>query len=325
MKRRTVLLAIGSALGTAVLTPAASAADVNKIFRVGILSGNRRPSESVLLRALAERGYIEGRNTYYISRSADGEASRLPAMAAELVGLDLDVIVAVGGPAADSLKKTTQTIPIVLCGVGDPVGLGLITNVAHPGGNITGVTELSTELTAKRLQLLKEAVPSAARVAIMWNSTDRSTDLRAQEFAKTAPRLGVTMVSLPIQSADDIEAVLSTVSRDRPDAIVVVTDPITRRKEAATLDFLAAHGLASMYEYPESAKSGALLTYGPNLGELAPRAADYVDRILKGAKPGDLPLEGPNRYYLMVNGKTANRLGISLPEAILTRADEVIE
>jgi putative ABC transport system substrate-binding protein len=191
----------------------------------------------------------------------------------------------------------------VLWGVGDPVGLGLITNVAHPGGNVTGITELSTELTAKRLQLLRELVPGASRIALVWNSTDRSMDLRAKEFANTAPALGVTMVPFPIHGRGDIDAVLTALANNGADAIMIVTDPVTRSRETATLEFLASHGLAAMYEFGDSAHRGALISYGPNMTDLAPRAAEFVDRILKGANPGDLPIESPTRFYHLVGAQ----------------------
>ena len=304
--------------------PRAVAAE-EKIYRIGVLSGLRRPSEPVLLKALEARGYVEGRNAFILSRNAEGEPSRLPALAAELIGLKPDVIIAAGGPAAEALKATTATIPIVLWGVGDPVGLGLIANVAHPGSNITGVTELSTELTPKRLQLLKETVPNAKRIAILWNATDRSMDLRAQEAVHVAPTLGITMVPLPLHDVDEIDTTLAALAKDPPDAVMVVTDPMTLRKQRTTLEFLASHGLASMYEFPGNARAGALLSYGPDFADIAPVAADYVDRILKGARPGALPVESPTRYYLLVNRKTAAQLGISVPTGILIRADEVIE
>jgi putative tryptophan/tyrosine transport system substrate-binding protein len=300
-----------------------SAQQPKRTFRIGVLSG-RRP-ETILREALARLGYIEGQNTIYEVRNAQAQMDRLGPDAAELVNLKVDVIVAAGGPAAEAAKRATSTIPIVLWGVGDPVGLGLITNIARPGGNITGVTELSTELTPKRLQLLKELVPDAARIAIVWNSSDRAMDLRAKEFATTATRLGVTMIPVPIRELGDIDGALAGLAGNRPDAIMIVTDPVMGSREAATLEFLAKHGLPAMYEFGDSSRRGALLSYGPSLSDLAPRAAEYVDRILKGAKPGDLPLEGPTRYYLTVNLKTAKALGIEVPTSILLRADEVIE
>jgi putative ABC transport system substrate-binding protein len=325
MKRRDFITLLG---GAAAAWPLAwplplSAQQPKRIFRIGILSGRRR--ETILREALARLGYIEGQNTIYEVRNAQAQMDRLGSYAVELVERKVDVIVALGGPAAEAAKRATSTIPIVLWGVGDPVGLGLISNVARPGGNVTGVTELSTELTPKRLQLLKELVPAAARIAIVWNSTDRAMDLRAKEFATTATQLGVTMVPVPIRESGDIDGALIGLAANRPDAIMIVTDPVMGSREATTLEFLANHGLPAMYEFGDSARRGALLSYGPSLAELAPRAAEYVDRILKGAKPGDLPLEGPTRYYLTVNLKTAKALGIEVPTSILLRADEVIE
>jgi putative ABC transport system substrate-binding protein len=320
--RRRVFMAV---LGGAIASPLLARAQPKRTFRIGILAALRRPSEIVLRDALAQRGYIDGQNTTFEVRDAQAQIERLDSLATELVGLKVDVIIAVGGPAAEAAKRATSTIPIVLWGVGDPVGLGLVRNVARPGGNVTGVTELSTELTSKRLQLLRELLPDASRIALVWNSADHAMDLRAKEFANTAPGLGVTMVPLPIEAAGDIDATLMKLTNNRPDAIMVVTDPVMRRREATTLEFLASNGLPAMYEFGESARGGALISYGPNLADLAPRAAEFVDRILKGANPGDLPIEGPTRYYLTVNLKTARRLGVTVPTSILLRADEVIE
>jgi putative tryptophan/tyrosine transport system substrate-binding protein len=186
---------------------------------------------------LARLGYIEGQNTIYEVRNAQAQMDRIGRYAAELVDLKVDVIVALGGPAAEAAKRATSTIPIVLWAVGDPVGLGLVTNVARPGGNITGVTELSTELTPKRLQLLKELVPDAARIAIVWNSSDRAMDLRAKEFATTATRLGVTMVPVPIRESGDIDGALAGLAGNRPDAIMIVTDPVMGSREAGRSNF----------------------------------------------------------------------------------------
>jgi len=325
VKRRDfiILLGVASAACPFAWSLPLSAQQPKRTFRIGILSGRR--SETVLREALARLGYIEGQNTIYEVRNAQAQMDRIGRYAAELVDLKVDVIVALGGPAAEAAKRATSTIPIVLWAVGDPVGLGLVTNVAHPGGNVTGVTELSTELTPKRLQLLKELVPDAARIAIVWNSSDRAMDLRAKEFAATATRLGVTMVPVPIRESGDIDGALAGLAGNRPDAIMIVTDPVMGSREAATLEFLAKHGLPAMYEFGDSARRGALLSYGPSLTDLAPRAAEYVDRILRGAKPGDLPLEGPTRYYLTVNLKTAKALGLTVPRSILVRADQLIQ
>lgn len=329
MRRRDFIKLAGGASVAVIAAdvaarPGAAAAE-EKLYRIGILGGMRRPAEPVFIESLATRGYVEGRNAVILRRSADGDASRLPALAVELIGQKPDVIVALGGPAAEVLKAATTTIPIVLWGVGDPVGTGLVASVVHPGGNITGVTELSTELTPKRLQLLREIVPDATRIGLLWNSTDSSMELRAQEAVRAAPALGITMVLLPVRDGDEIGAKLTALVQDPPEAVMVVTDPVTLSKQRAILEFLAAHGLPSMYEFPGSARAGALLSYGPELADMAPVAADYVDRILKGASPGALPVQSPTRYYLLVNRKTAAKLGITVPTSILLGADEVIE
>jgi putative tryptophan/tyrosine transport system substrate-binding protein len=323
MRRRSFVKFAGSMLVGWPL--AAHAQQPGKTYRIATLSLTARPSQPVLIHALAAHGYVEGRNTLILSRSAEGEPERMPELAAEIIGFQPDVIIAGGGQAADALRQATTTIPIVLWEVGDPVGLGLVTNIAHPGANITGVTELSTELTGKRLQLLKEAVPTAARVAIIWNGGDRSMELRARASVASAPELGITIVQLPVENVGEIDATLVALAGDPPDAVIVVTDPLTARRGKAMIDFFAAHRLPSMYEYQAATRAGVLLAYGPDMADLAPIAADYVDKILHGAKPADLPLVAPDRFYFRVNTQTARKLGITVPSAILARADEVIE
>src|SRR5262249_59457022 len=250
---------------------------------------------------------------------------RMQTLAEELVRLKVDLIVTAGGPAAEAAKKATSTIPVVLWGAGDPVATGLVLNVAHPGGNITGVTELSTELTGKRMQLFKEAIPGLARVAIIWNAGDRAMSLRSAEAEAAAPGLGLSLMSLPIRQLDDFEKTFETMRRDRPDGVFMVSDALTRLREGAVFEFLRANRLPSIFEFPPAARDGALMSYGPDLAELAPIAAGFIDKILKGAKAVDLPLETPARWKLIVNLKTARAIGVTIPPAILLRADEVIE
>jgi putative ABC transport system substrate-binding protein len=323
MRRRALLKFAGGAM--MVWPLAARAQQPARLYRIGILGLSQRPSYPVLIKALAARGYVEGRNTFILSRSAEGDPERLPALTADVVGSQPDVIIAIGGQAAVALQKATSTIPIVLWEAGDPVGLGLVTDIVHPEANITGVTELATELTGKRLQLLKGAAPTATRVAIIWNGEDRSMELRARASVAHAPTLGITVVQLPVKNVGEIDTTLAALARDPPDAVIVVTDPLTARKGKAMIDFFAAHDLPSMYEYQGAIKAGALLAYGPDSADLAPIAADYVDKILRGAKPGDLPLVAPDRFYFRINLQTARKLGISIPPEILLRADEVIE
>jgi len=320
--RRIAVLATAILLIPTVVAPQERSA---KVYRIGILGLFQRPSEVAFRQALRDLGYVEGRNLVYEARYAGGSAKRMPALADELVRLKVDVIVTAGGPAAEAAKEATTAIPVVFWGVGDPVATGLILNVAHPGGNLTGVTELSTELTAKRLQLFKEAVPGLARVAIIWNAGDHAMSLRATEAEATAPGLALSLMSLPIRELEDFERAFEAMTQNRPDGVFMVSDALTRQREGAIFEFLRANRLPSIFEFPPAARDGALMSYGPSLAELAPRAAAFVDKILKGAKPGDLPLEVPTRWHLIVNLKAARAIGVTIPPAILLRADEVIE
>ena len=323
MKRREVILLLGGAtLGG--LPGTRALAQPTKTYRIGILSILRRSSESVFREAMRDLGYVEGKNVIYEARYS-GRADRLAETAAELVRAKPDIIVTAGGPASAAAKAATATIPIVLWGAGDPVGTGLVVNVSHPGGNITGVTELSTELTAKRLQLFKDLVPRLKRVAVIWNVEDVSMSLRFQEAEAAAPRLGLSIMRLPVHDIVDYDTVFAALKRDPPDGVFVVSDRITAQREPALIELLRAQRIPSVFEFPPSARAGALMSYGPSLEELAPRAAAFVDRILKGAKPGDLPLESPVRLHLIVNRKTAVAIGVEIPASILARADEVIE
>src|SRR5262249_33480535 len=302
MRRREFITLIGGAAAWPLVARAQQAS--GKAYRIGILGLVQRPTEGLLRPALRDLGYVEGRNLEYEARYASGNAERLPSLADELVRLKVDIIVTAGAPAAEAAKKATTSIPVVFWGAGDPVATGLIVNLTKPGGNLTGVTELSTELTAKRLQLFKEAIPSLSRVAIIWNAGDRSMSLRFTEAESAAPNLGLSLMPLPIRALDDYAVAFDAMTKERPDGVFMVSDALTRWGEVARFEFLRAKRLPSMFEFPTAARDGALMSYGPNLGELAPRAAAFVDKILKGAKPGDLPIEVPVRWQLIVNLKT---------------------
>ncbi len=315
------VLLIGAMAGISV----AQAQRTEKTYRVGVLDMLKRPSEQVLRDALRHLGYVEGKNIIYEARYAEGNADRLPGLAADLMSLKVDVIITAGEQAAEAAKQATTTVPIVLWRVGDPLGTGLVTNVSHPGGNLTGITELSTELTSKRLQLFKEAIPGLRRIVVIWNVDDRSMRLRFQEVEAAAPGLELSVMRAPIRKIEDFDAAFDAIARDRPDGILVVTDSLTSHKEGSLFEFARAQRLPTMFEFPSSTKAGGLISYGVNIAELAPRAAAFVDKILKGANPGDLPLEAPVHWYLVVNLKTAKSIGIEIPSSILLRADEVIE
>jgi putative ABC transport system substrate-binding protein len=307
----------------------AVAQQAGKVWRIGFLAGGARPPDgappAALRQALQELGYMDGTSISYVGRWAEAKKDRLPGLAAELVGLKVDLIVTFGGAAAEAAKEATSTIPIVIVYAGDPVGTGLIASLARPGGNISGITDQATELSAKRLELLKEAMPNASRVAVLWNAGDRAMTLRYQEIEKAARMLGVTIRPLGVREPDDFDVAFSAMTRERPDALLLITDALTNLNRKRILDFAAAHRVPAMYEFGSLVREGALMSYGSDLGDSFRRAAVYVDKILKGAKPSELPVEQPNRYYLLVNLKTAKALGLTIPQSLLLRADEVIQ
>ncbi|MBI1774230.1 MAG: ABC transporter substrate-binding protein [Proteobacteria bacterium] len=322
MRRRDCLALL---LGTAGAWPYRLwAQTAGRVYRIAVLGILRRASETVFRDAMRDLGYVEGRNVLYQVHYA-GQADRLAETAALLVQSQPDVIVTAGGPAAEAAKAATASIPIVLWGAGDPVGIGVVVNISHPEANITGVTELSTELTAKRLQLLQETVAGLSRVAVIWNEQDRAMSLRFREAEAAAQILGIGLMTLPIRDLKDFDAAFAMLAQSPPDGVLVVTDLVTAQRHSELIEFLRAHRLASIFEFPEQARAGGLLSYGASIAELAPRAASFVDKILKGAKPSDLPLEAPARLRLIANLKTARAIGRDIPTSILIRADEVIE
>ena len=326
MDRRTFMGRV--ALGL-LATPLADAQQTGKTYRIGYLSVGARPTDgappAALRQALQELGYSEGKNVTYESRWAEAKRERLPALAAELAALKVDLIVTVGSTAAAAAKEASSTTPIVMALSGDPVGVGLIASLARPGSNVTGITDDATPLSAKRLQLLKEAVPSVARVAVLWNAQDQAMTLRYREIDKAARVLGVTVQPLGVREPDDFDRAFVTMDRERPDALFMVTDSLTTLNRRRVLDFAETHRIPAMYEYASLVREGGLISYGPSFDDLFQRAAVYVDKILKGVKPSELPVEQPTRYYLVVNLKTAKALGLTIPQSLLLRADEVIQ
>jgi len=327
MDRRMVMLSL---VGGLLVAPYASHAQrTAKTWRIGFLSGGPLPADGAppiaLRRALAELGYVDGRNVTYVGRWAESKSERLLGFAAELVGLDVDLLITTGAPAADAAKSATPTIPIVFVAPGDAADTGLVTSLARPGGNVTGISDPATELSAKRLSLLKEAVPGATRVAVIWNANDRAMTLRYGEVERAARTLHITVEPLGVRGPDDIDAALSTLIKGRPDAVFVVSDALTNINRRRILDFASANQLPAMYEYGYYVHDGGLMSYGPNFDDMWGRAATFVDKILKGAKPGDLPVEQPTRYYFVVNLKAAKTLNFAIPPPLLLRADEVIQ
>jgi putative ABC transport system substrate-binding protein len=302
-----------------------------KVVRIGTLLPPARPTAPdwkerwVLAKALRELGWVEGKNLAIEDRWAEGRTERFPALAAELVGLKVDVIVTGSWPAAVAAKNATTTIPIVFYGAGDPVGTGLVQSLARPGGNMTGLGDVTTDLSAKRLELLKEAVPKLSRVAVLWNAGDGGMTLRMRATQAASRQLHVTVRPLGVHSLEDFEVAFTAMTQERPDALFVVADPLVGANRKRILDFTAKHRLPAMYELRAYVADGGLMAYGPIFDDMVRRAAALADKILKGTQPADIPVEQPMRFELVLNMKTAKALGITFPPSILVRADEVIE
>jgi putative tryptophan/tyrosine transport system substrate-binding protein len=327
MDRRTVILAFGCVL---LVTPCLSRAQsAAKTWRIGFLTNGSRPADGgpppAFRQALERFGYIDGKNVTFVGRWSETKFERLPALASELVALDVDLLLTTGAPAADAAKAATSTIPIVVVVPGDADATGLVASLARPGGNVTGISDPATELSAKRLGLLKEAVPSATRVAVMWNENDRAMTLRYNEVERAARVLHVNVEPLGVRDSDDIDVALANMTRERPDALFLVADALTTVNRKRIIDFAAAHQIPAMYEISMYVRDGGLMSYGPNMDDMYRQAATYVDRIFKGAKPDALPVELPNKLELVIDLKTAKALGLTIPQAMQMRADDMIQ
>ena len=274
---------------------------------------------------MRQLGYVEGKNLVIEYRWADGKYDRLAGLAADLVSLRVDVIVTVGDPVIQAAKKATATIPIVMASVGDPVGRGFVTSLARPGGNITGVSNFAVALSGKWLEILREAVPHLSQVAILRNRANPTHPLFWIEADKAAKGLGLKLQSLEVQSPEDIGAAFESMLKERVGALVTLPDPLLTGQRVRIADLAAKAHLPAIAAFRENAEAGALMAYGPSLAANRRRAAVFVDKILKGAKPGDLPIEQPTTFELFINLKTAKTLGLTIPQSLLQRADQVIE
>jgi ABC-type uncharacterized transport system substrate-binding protein len=278
-----------------------------------------------LQQRLQELGYVEGKTIAFEYRWALGRLDRLSDLAKELAGSKVDVISTLSTPAALAALNATRTIPIVFTGVGDPVGAGVVPNLAQPGGNITGISLLATELSAKRLEVLREIAPSTSQVAMLWNDTNPSMVLRAREVQQAATKMGVDIQSIGVHVPIDLDSAFITIESGRADALLTLVDPFTREHRKRIVDFAAQKRLPAMYEAREFVDAGGLIGYGPSLIATNRRAAEYIDKVLKGTKPANLPVEQPSKFELVIDMKTARALGVTIPQAILLLADEVIE
>jgi putative tryptophan/tyrosine transport system substrate-binding protein len=283
-------------------------------------------ADEALLQALRELNWIEGRNIVIERRFSAGNFDRLREFAAELVRLKVDAIVAVASASTQAAKDATASIPICFVNAGDPVGQGFVMSLARPGGNVTGVSfDASPDITAKQLQLILETVPKASRVAVLWNPTSPFLRSYWSVAQAAAPALGVVLQSLEVQDASQYETAFKAIGRDRADALVVLSDSFVTFPRARIAELAAEHRLPVLYGHRQYVEAGGLMSYGPSLFDVYRRAAAYVDKILKGTRPADLPVEQPTKYELVINLKTAKALGLELPPTLLARADEVIE
>jgi putative ABC transport system substrate-binding protein len=280
---------------------------------------------AALVNGFAKRGYRVGHNLVFERQFAHGDIRLLPALADELVASRVDVIVTFGFPAALAAKQRSGGIPVVVTRSGDPVATGLVASLARPGGSVTGISDATSDLGIKRLELLRETVPALHKVAFLWNADDPAMTLRYQAAEAEASRRHIVVQALGVREPNDFATAFATMTRDRPDAIVLVTDVLTLLNRQRVYEFATANRIPAIYEHDHLVRDGGLLSYGPDLNEVYDRAADLVVRIFKGAKPADLPLEQPSRIRCVVNLKTAKAQGVSIPESILLRADEVIE
>jgi len=306
----------------------AEAQQLKKVPRIGFLAAQSPvvsdPRYEVFRKRLTELGYTEGKNIVIEYRYAEGKLERLPDLAADLVRLKVDVIVASGLPAAHAAKQVTTTIPIVMSG-GDPVAAGVVASLAHPGGNVTGVSDATIGVSAKRLELLKEAVPKLARVAMLWNPANPTNPIQLKDTQDAAPSLGITVLGVEVKGSDDLERAFATIKKDGAGGLLQPGDPMFGSHRRRILDFAAKNRLPVMGATPENAKDGGLMAYGTDFVDLYRRVAIYVDKILKGAKPADLPIEQPMKLKLIINLKTAKQIGLIIPQSIIYQADEVIK
>ena len=327
MKRRDFI----ALFGTAVIAPRAGIAQKSaKVYRIALvgpggLLPETAPYAKLLLGGLAKLGYTPGQNLAFEGpHGAAGQPVQLPHLMEELKAAKVEVIVVFGYPTAVAAKAAG--IPTVVgFGVGDPVATGLVVNLARPEGNITGISDVATTLSTKRLGLLKELLPKLHRVAMLWNKDDLGMSLRYDASAKAAAAMGVDVQAVGVREPDDFNEAFAVMDREPPDAILMVSDSLTVLNRKRVFDYAAAHRLPAIYEYDPLVHEGGLMSYGPDLKESFERAASMVDRILKGAKPADLPFEQPTRYLFVLNLKTAKSIGLDIPPTVLALADEVVE
>ena len=307
----------------------ADAQPQKKIPRIGFLGNSTAALEANLVgpfrEGLRELGYVEGQNIVIEYRWADGKYERFPALIHELLAQKVDLIVTAGTPAAQAFQKAGAPIPLVMVAVGDPVGTGIVASLNHPGGNMTGLTSISPELEAKRIELLSEVIPKLSHIAVLWNPMNAFHAIEKKEVEKAAAAFHMKVLYLAVTSEDQFDNAFAQIRKERPAALLVLADRVYLHNRARIMDFAVGHRLPGVYAYVELVEAGGLMSYGPSYADMHRRAATYVDKILKGAKPADLPVERPAKFELVINLKAAKQIGVTVPPSVLYRADKVIK
>ena len=320
----------GIGLATLILVSAhlAEAQQPGKVPRIGFLGNSTADLEANLVgpfrEGLRDLGYVEGRNILIEYRWAEGKYERFPTLIAELIALKVELIVTAGTPASLAVKKATTSIPLVMTAVGDPVGTGLVTSLARPGGNITGLTSIAAELEGKRLELLREIVPKLSRVAVLWNPASQFQVVAVKETQVAAEELRMKLQLVGVQAAEEFDNAFSAIVTERAGALIVLADRLFLHNRDRIVAFTAKRRLPTVYAYVELVEAGGLMSYGPSYAYMHRQAATYVDKILKGTKPADLPVEAPIKFELVINLKAAKQIGLTIPPWVLMRADKVI-
>jgi putative ABC transport system substrate-binding protein len=327
VKRRELITFLG---GTAVTWPLRAVAQTPaKIYRIGLLGpgppvSDNSPFGAPLIRGLARHGYTLDRNLAFERRAAEGNLSRVPQLVAEIAASNVNVIVTFGYPPTLAAKNGT-TLPVVAFAAGDPVGTGLVDSLARPGGHLTGISDVSAEITPKRLELLQQFAPNLSRVAVLWNADDLGMTLRYRALEAGAQALGISVQPLGVRAPNEFDQAFASMDRDMPDAVLMVTDSLTNLNRKRVFEFAAAHRLPAIYEFDFLVRDGGLMSYGPDLDESFDRVGDLVDRIIKGVPAAELPFEQPTLFRFVFNLKVAKSIGFQAPTSLLARADEVIE
>ena len=329
MRRREFISLVGGAAATWTAAWTLAAHAQQKTYLIGFMGNSTAALEANLLNAfregLREAGYEEGRNIKIKYLWADGQYDRFSTLVSELVAAKVDVIVTAGTPAALAVKQNPTNIPLVMVAVGDPVGTGLVENLAHPGGKLTGLSSIAPDLEGKRLQLLREVVPGLSHVVMLINSLNPFHIASVRQALAAAQTLGIKLQQLDVHKSDDIDGVLAALRKDRPDGLFILADRVFLHNRQRIADFAVEQRLPSINAYEELVEAGGLMSYGPSYEDMHRRAATYVDKILKGAKPGNLPIEQPTKFTFIINLGTAKTLGVTIPSQLLGLADRLIE